>query len=81
MPSTDEWQLIDIVAKVDSPAAQGGVAQPVTIDGEEVDAKRVRLRRMSNDSVWRAYLDSELLRPGTVICHGETVLHRQPESS
>ena len=80
MPSTDEWQLLDILTRVDSAEARTGT-QSVTIDGQDVDAKRVRLRRVSNDSVWRAYLDSEVLPPGTVIRHGETVLHTQPSSS
>jgi hypothetical protein len=81
MPSTDEWRLLDVLTGDDSPLARGEGPQQVRIDGNEVDAKRVKLRRVSNDYVWRAYLDGDPLPPGTVICYGDAVIHTQPEET
>jgi hypothetical protein len=79
MWSTDEWQLSDILPRADSESAETVGRQPVTIDGQQVDEGRVKLRRRSGDTTWRAYLDGALLPPGTVIRSGETVVHRQPD--
>jgi hypothetical protein len=75
MWETDEWELAELVAREAGP----GPLDPVTIDGQEVDEARVKLRRPSRDPAWRAYLDGALLPPGTVIRSGETVVHVQPK--
>ena len=81
MSSTDEGRLLDVLTGEYSPLAKAEGSQQVSIDGEEVDARRVRLRRVSNDFVWRAYVDRDPLPPGTVIRYGDQVIHTQPEQS
>jgi hypothetical protein len=81
VPETDEWPLHEVVGADESGSMDIVGSRPVTIDGREVDATRVMMRRRSGGFAWLAYVDGDPLRPGAVIRYGETVVHVQPHGS